>query len=629
MTDPTRARLPFWYWAGSLAIVLALILAQAINVHLAGAVASGFFVAAAAGYAALFLLPLLLVPPLARLLAPLLGAAGARAVANTLLVVLSGLVQVALVVDWLVYRMFGFHLNGFVWNLVSTPGGLESMGADQSAWVTVAVALALVLGANALLLRWARSRPPARPLVRAVVAVLLLCALGERVVYGISHFTGRVDVVNAAVAIPLYQPTTFRHAAQALGFTPAPRQTASVHAPSGTLSYPRAALRIEPPARLPNIVWLVAESLRADALDPKVMPATSAFATSALRFDHHYSSGNGTRMGLFGMFYGLYGSDWFPVLAANRQPVLMEALQRLNYRIEAWTSAHFSYPEFDRTVFAGLPASALHEQPTGAGWQRDRANVSELLDFVKRAQAAPDGRPFMAFMFFESAHARYYFPPENAVFRPYLEDFNYATVSLTRDIGLIRNRYLNACNHLDSQFGRVFAALQAQGLLDNTLVVVTGDHGEEFMEKGRWGHNSSFVDEQIRTPLLLHVPGVAPGRVAQMSSHLDLPATVLARLGVRNPPADLSLGHDLLGDGPPRAATVVSDWSSVAWIGPDYKAVYPLAASGLADAGTYGADDRPAADARAIRAAHLDDLNTLLSGIAHFHRPRAQVGALH
>jgi membrane-anchored protein YejM (alkaline phosphatase superfamily) len=621
--------LPFWYWCTSLAVVLALILAQSLNVHLAGATAVGFFGAAAAGYAALFLLPLLLVSPLVRLLGPLLGAAGARATGSVLLVVLSSLVQLGLLVDWLVYRMFGFHLNGFVWNLVSTPGGLESMGADDSAWVTVAGVTLLVLGANALLLRWARRQPPVRAGLRALVAMLLLCAIGERLVYGISHFTGRVDVVNAAVSIPFYQPTTFRHAAQTLGFTPAPRQTARVHVASGTFGYPRAPLRIEPPARLPNIVWLVAESLRADALDPNVMPATSAFAANAVRFDHHYSSGNGTRMGLFGMFYGLYGSDWFPVLAANRQPVLMEALQRLDYRIEAWTSARFSYPEFDRTVFAGLPTSALHEQAEGAGWQRDRANVSELLDYVQRARSAPDGRPFMAFMFFESAHARYYFPPENAVFKPYLEDFNYATVSLERDIDLIHNRYRNACNHLDSQFGRVFAALQAQGLLDNTIVVVTGDHGEEFMEKGRWGHNSSFVDEQIRTPLLLRLPGVAPARVEQMSSHLDLPATVLARVGVRNDPAEFSLGHDLFGGGPPRTSTVVSDWSSVAWIAPHYKAVYPLAASGLADAGTYGADDRPAPDARQVRAAHLDDLQLLLRGIAHFHGRQAHVGALH
>jgi len=136
------------------------------------------------------------------------------------------------------------------------------------------------------------------------------------------------------------------------------------------------------------------------------MPATSAFADQALRFDRHYSSGNGTRMGMFGMFYGLYGKDWFPVLEGGRPPLLMDALRQLDYRIEAWSSARFSYPEFDRTIFAGLPHSALHDSALGEGWQRDRINVGQMLEFVRDAARAPDRRPFMSFMFFESPHAR-------------------------------------------------------------------------------------------------------------------------------------------------------------------------------------------------------------------------------
>ncbi|HZJ71964.1 MAG TPA: hypothetical protein VFF36_13615, partial [Planctomycetota bacterium] len=61
-----------------------------------------------------------------------------------------------------------------------------------------------------------------------------------------------------------------------------------------------APLERAPGSRDWNVLWLVAESLRADALDPEIMPATSAFAERATRFDRHYSSGNGTRMGLFG-----------------------------------------------------------------------------------------------------------------------------------------------------------------------------------------------------------------------------------------------------------------------------------------------------------------------------------------
>ncbi|WP_372723977.1 sulfatase-like hydrolase/transferase [Immundisolibacter sp.] len=616
--------LPFSYWAISWAVVLLLLLAHAWDAHLSGPLVSAFFIAAALNYAGLFLLPLVLAPLFGAAAKRPLGSRAAHALSFTLIVLWSSAVQLGLLLDLLVFQLYGFHLNGFVWNLVTTPGGLESLGADASAWLMVMAAALVVLAANAVLLGLTlrRATGAAQRLFRVstVVGVLLICAVGERLVYGVSHFTGRSSVLKAANAIPFYQPTTFRHAAQALGFTFSARHAGSVRAATSALAYPRVPLQLTPPPRLPNIVWLVAESLRADALDENVMPATSAFARTGLRFDQHYSSGNGTRMGLFGMFYGLYGSDWFPMLAAHQQPVLMDVLQRLDYRIEAWSSARFSYPEFSRTVFAGLPADVLHDQATGQGWERDRSNVDSLLGFVRQASSAPDRRPFMAFMFFESPHARYYFPPENAIRKPYLKDLNYATMSLTRDIELIRNRYLNACNHLDSQFGRVFSALSAQGLLDNTIVVVTGDHGEEFMEKGRWGHNSSFVEEQVRTPLVLRMPGVAPGRVSSMSSHLDLPATLLARLGVRNDPADLSLGSDLLGAGPARTTTVVSDWSSVAWIGPDYKAVYPLRSTGLSDAGIFAPNDSRLPNAGSVRAAHVADLRTLLRGITRFHR---------
>jgi membrane-anchored protein YejM (alkaline phosphatase superfamily) len=100
----------------------------------------------------------------------------------------------------------------------------------------------------------------------------------------------------------------------------------------------------------------------------------------------------------------------------------------------------------------------------------------------------------MRFMFFESPHASYDFPPESVVKKPYLEDFNYLTTDPDSARVLLKNRYLNACHHLDSQLERIFQYLEREGLLESTIVVVTGDHGEEFMDSGRWGHNSQFSD---------------------------------------------------------------------------------------------------------------------------------------
>jgi membrane-anchored protein YejM (alkaline phosphatase superfamily) len=97
------------------------------------------------------------------------------------------------------------------------------------------------------------------------------------------------------------------------------RKTADgLHVKNSALNYPLAPLDVDSSVRPPNIVWLVAESLRYDMLDPKIMPRLWDFSQQALRLEQHYSGGNLTQMGVFSMFYGLYGNYWFPMHSARR-----------------------------------------------------------------------------------------------------------------------------------------------------------------------------------------------------------------------------------------------------------------------------------------------------------------------
>ena len=186
----------------------------------------------------------------------------------------------------------------------------------------------------------------------------------------------------------------------------------------------------------------------------------------------------------------------------------------------------------------------------------------------------------MTFMFFESPHAKYYFPAETIIRQPYLEDFNYATMDLKNDITLIKNRYINSCNHLDTQINQVVRYLEDNELMDSTIVLITGDHGEEFMEKGHWGHGSAFTEEQVHVPLILWIPGKPPRKVTSMTSHLDIPATLLPLLGVYNRPEDYSLGYDLFGERK-RTFTVLSDWNNLVYMDQDYTAIFPLKIHGV------------------------------------------------
>lgn len=349
-------------------------------------------------------------------------------------------------------------------------------------------------------------------------------------------------------------------------------------------------------------------------LDPEIMPITWDFAQRSQSFQNHYSTGNGTRMGIFGQFYGLNGSFWFPALRYQRAPVLIDTLQKSDYDIQAYTSASFTYPEFDKTVWVNTQSDRLHSVDSGMGWQRDRENVARLIKFPEQTNT-----PFMRFMFFESTHANYQFPEENEIRSDYLADFDYLATDIESSIDLIKNRYINASNHLDSQLGRVFKSLESQGHLQNTIVIVTGDHGEEFMESGRWGHNSTFSQQQVRVPLLIYVPGVEGKKYSALSSHMDLPATLLSILQPDHDPRVYSMGYDLLSPKFDRKYAVISDWHGDALVTSGHKySMSPKANSRRTALSTL--DDQPMAQADLPAEIHVA-LSEYMSERQRFSRP--------
>ncbi|MQX52733.1 DUF3413 domain-containing protein [Alcanivorax sediminis] len=567
-----------------------------------------FLLAAAAGYAALYVG---LLAGVCRLFSLMLG----RRIEQVLAALLLSLLTILLLVDSQIYGMYGFHLNGFVWNLVTTPGGIESMGGSKSTSLVVVAICLLVVALQGGLLLLTRSRSV--PGLGYAVLLLMLCMVGERAVYGFSHLKGYRPVLMAAQSVPFYQPTTFRRLAEHWGIEMA-RSTELQAEVKGRLHYPLNPVQEGADAGRPNVMILVAESLRWDMLTPEIMPHLWAFAEQhGTRFTNHLSGGNGTRMGIFSLFYGLPGNYWFSILDERKSPVLMDQLQAENYRFGLFTSANFSYPEFDRTVFVNVPEESMVSDDKDEGWKRDRRNVARLLDWM---DANPADQPFMGFMFFESAHARYYFPEESVIREDYLPDLNYATMDLEEDMEGIFNRYINASHHLDQQLGRVLNVLEESGTLDNTVVVITGDHGEEFMENGRWGHNSEFHHEQIHVPLVVAVPGREPAVVTRPTSHLDVMPTLLPLLGVINPATDYSIGTSLFAARRDQPYRLVASWDALAYVGSGYKVAMPLKAGGLSEMTISTVDDQPPDDDAVVLGRLSNALASVLKDISRFYR---------
>jgi arylsulfatase A-like enzyme len=128
----------------------------------------------------------------------------------------------------------------------------------------------------------------------------------------------------------------------------------------------------------------------------------------------------------------------------------------------------------------------------------------------------------------------YAFPAEHAIFQPAPKlTSSHHILRSSEDLEIVRNRYRNGCHFADEQIGRILDDLETQGDFSKTIVVVTGDHGEEFQERGQLTHAGVLNDYQARTVLWMHLPDAPPGSQAidVPTVHMDIVPTLLNAIG--------------------------------------------------------------------------------------------------
>lgn len=146
-------------------------------------------------------------------------------------------------------------------------------------------------------------------------------------------------------------------------------------------------------------------------------------------------------------------------------------------------------------------------------------------------------RPFLLYLHYLDPHEPYEPPPDDAAL---FEPASYGEGEAAR----MEAAYDAEIRFVDRELERVFAALDAEGLWESTLVVLVSDHGEEFGEHGGWYHGHTMYDEQLHVPLVVWLPGADPRRDLEQARMLDVMPTVLDALGLR-PPVELQ-GRSLL-----------------------------------------------------------------------------------
>jgi membrane-anchored protein YejM (alkaline phosphatase superfamily) len=339
---------------------------------------------------------------------------------------------------------------------------------------------------------------------------------------------------------PFYHPRTAKRLLRDLDVidTARPRAHAwrALNAAERPLLYPPSHLQCVPHTEPPNILLVIVDAWRADQLNERTTPSLHAYARDSTVFSHHISASNTTRFGIFSIFYGLTGNDWFPILRTQTPPVLMQEIAAQGYELAIFASAPLVQPEFDRTVFSGVAGLRLRT-PGELPHERDRRITSDMIDYLDRRTAG--SRPFFGFLWYNSAHA-FDFPLDRVEpFQPSSRAIDYVALSRHTDPTPYFNRYRNALHFIDAEVAQVLAALEKSGELERTIVLITGDHGQEFNDTGKnyWGHNSNFSPYQVRVPLIARWRGWPSGTIHYMTSHYDLSTTLLTEaLGCITPP---------------------------------------------------------------------------------------------
>jgi arylsulfatase A-like enzyme len=320
-----------------------------------------------------------------------------------------------------------------------------------------------------------------------------------------------------------------------------------------------SALAPAPPGG-PPIVFILIDTLRADHLTcygyaRGTSPNIERFAAKATLFENAIAQGSWTKPSVASIFTSLYpsvhatgsgtrvrrrvdGDRIVMVPAPDDAPSTTGQLPAALFTMaEAFRQAGY------RT--AGFVANSLVAREDGYGQGFERYVTLDDVGLTEEGRhwiAQHPQRPFFLYLHYMAPHAPYAPPPEFDRFRTGSSDFqihNSATkdsINFTRtlrpaeaDLQALIDRYDGEILHADALVGEILSSLATTRLLDRAIVVVTSDHGEEFMEHGMvWHESVHLYDELIRVPLIVSVPGGRDSaRVADVVMLVDLAPTLL------------------------------------------------------------------------------------------------------
>jgi len=259
-------------------------------------------------------------------------------------------------------------------------------------------------------------------------------------------------------------------------------------------------------AEKPNIYLFIIESLRNDFITSEVAPHLTQFKESIPHFDLTLSNANGTHISWYSIFHSQFPYSWKRMQNAWKMgSPSLNLLKKWGYQIRLYSSAHLSYYGMEELIFGkDLLLVDSHQffphLPPIQPWEADKAALEQMQKDIRENPALQQGQLFI--IFWDGTHFDYSWPKNlPAKFFPYAKEFAYFKAFNTeKNVKLIKNRYRNAVHFMDSLFGQFMDQMPRK---EEAIVVVTGDHGEEFFENGHLFHGSELSHQQMNVPIYL------------------------------------------------------------------------------------------------------------------------------
>lgn len=377
--------------------------------------------------------------------------------------------------------------------------------------------------------------------INILTSFFLVLFIASNVTYIFARRNSEMSIIKSTECLPIFPSQFFKDATAGWKSPEAANiDKIMLEIPQGKMNYPLSPIVSNDSVKKPNIVMILIDSWSIRSFDKEVTPNISHFADSAQRFDQHYSGSNATDGSVFSMFYSMPYSYHDAVDRDKTYPVFFEELKKQNYNIGIYSSA---YLVLRNTVFGGLKDIDVMTEG-GSSFKQDENITKKTIDFIDQQDA---DKPFFAFTFYDLAHAISIPEEYRHQFTPSWSETNYLALNNDMDPTPFFNLYKNCVYFIDSEIKKILDTLEQKGMLDNTIVIITGDHGQEFNEskQNNWGHSSNFTNWQIQIPFVLYDPQGAKGvEYKHATTHYDLVPTLMHDyLGVKTPIDQYSLGN--------------------------------------------------------------------------------------